>query len=215
MPEYLELLRNISIASIYILLVEVIVLLVLKGKIRDKNLQLFSYVLIPIAVITQFLMTYFRLTLEKSNLPLMNIYLIIEFIILVYILLNIRKKYKGIKTNTTIWGMVILVGILIHLINDLDSLHAAAMLYTAIVYFNITISFIDLDKVDALYKDPFALLNLGIFVKAFGYSYFTIYQIDYQFPLSVYSGVNLLVQIIFFLAILFYYRNLNFKTDEF
>ncbi len=209
MPEYLDLLRTLSIASIYILLAEVFILFLIKGKIKNHNFQLFAYVWLPLAVITQFLMTYFRLTLGKSNLPLMNLYLIIELIILVYILLNIRKEYRGIEINYKIWSVVILAGILIHLTDELNSLHSAAMLYTAIVYFNITISFIDLEKVDVLYKDPFALLNLGVFVKAFGYSYFTIYQIDYKFPLIIYSGVNLLVQIIFFLAVLSYYRQLN------
>ena len=205
MPQYLNLLREASAASIYILFVEVILLLLLKGKVKDRDLQIFAYILLPIAVTTQLLMTHFRYNLNISNLSVMNIYLMIEFVILVLILLRIRKKVKGVEANYKIWSAIILGGILIHFINELNSLHTAAMLYTAIIFFNLTMSFIDMDNVEEFFKDPYALLNIGIFVKAFGYSYFTIYQIDYRFPLSVYSAVNLLVQIIFFLLIYTYY----------
>ncbi len=206
MPEYLELLRTSSIVSIYILLAEVIFLLLIKGKIKDPTLQIFAYVWIPVAALTQFLMTYFRLHLEKSNLPIMNIYLIIEMILMIYVLLKIRKTYKKKEINSLIWVAVVLVGTALHLSDELNSLHSAAILYTAIVYFNLTISFVDLEKANKIYTNPYALINLGVFVKAVGYSYFTIYNIDYKFPLSIYSALNLLVQAIFFIAVLFYYR---------
>ena len=86
------------------------------------------------------------------------------------------------------------------------------MLYTAIIYFNLTMSFLDMDKVEEFFKDPYSLLNIGIFVKAFGYSYFTIYQIDYRFPFGVISVVNLLVQTIFFLLIYVYYKKETAKS---
>jgi len=206
MPEYLELLRTSSIVSIYILLAEVVFLLLIKGKIKDPTLQIFAYVWIPVAALTQFLMTYFRLHLEKSNLPIMNIYLIIEMILMIYVLLKIRKTYKKKEINSLIWVAVVLVGTALHLSDELNSLHSAAILYTAIVYFNLTISFVDLEKANKIYTNPYALINLGVFVKAVGYSYFTIYNIDYKFPLSIYSALNLLVQAIFFIAVLFYYR---------
>ena len=206
MPEYLELLRTSSIVSIYILLAEIVVLFLIWGKIKDRTLQIFAYVWVPFAALTQFFMTYFRLNLHKSNLPLMNIYLIIEMILLIYVLLKIRETYKNKEINSLIWVAVILVGIALHLSDELNSLHSAAILYTAIVYFNLTISFVDLEKENKIYRNPYALINLGVFVKAVGYSYFTIYNIDYKFPLGIYSALNLLVQAIFFIAIIFYYR---------
>ncbi len=209
MPKYLELLRTLSIISIYILLGEIILFLLIKGTIKNRMLRLFAYVWAPLAAVTQFFMTYLRLNLGKSNLPLMNIYLMFELIILVLILLQIRSKAKSTKINYYIWVPVILIGIFLHLTDELNSLHSAAILYTAIVYFNLTISFVDMEKASEMLKDPYALINLGVFVKAVGYSYFTIYNIDYKFPLSIYSGVNLLVQTIFFLAILFYYKGNN------
>ncbi len=207
MPEYLEILRTTSIASIYILFAEVIVLLLIKGKIKDRSLQVFAYVWVPLAALTQFFMTYFRLNLHKSNLPLMNFYLIFEMTVLIYVLLRIRKKYRKKEINALIWISVVLVGIVLHFSDALDSLHSAAILYTAIVYFNLTISFVDLEKANKIYRDPYALINLGVFVKAVGYSYLTIYNIDYKFPLSIYSSMNLLVQMIFFMAIIYYYKH--------
>ena len=48
-----------------------------------------------------------------------------------------------------------------------------------------------MNKVDKFYSDPYSLLHIAVFIKAFGYSYFLIYQTDYTFPLSIYSGLNL------------------------
>ena len=207
MPEYLELLIYSSIISIYVLFAEIIFFILIRGFIKDSILRIFAYVWVPLAALTQFLMTYFRVHLGKPNLPIMNIYLIIEMILLIFILLKIRERYKKKKTNYFIWLPVVLIGIVLHFTDNLNSIHSAAMLYTAIVFFNLTISFIDLEKASELYRDPYALINLGVFVKAVGYSYFTIYKIDYKFPLSIYSAVNLLVQAIFFVAIYFYYRS--------
>ncbi|MBK7981109.1 MAG: hypothetical protein IPK06_14105 [Ignavibacteriae bacterium] len=95
----------------------------------------------------------------------------------------------------------------LHLIDKLDTIHSSAMLFIAIIYFQLSINSIELDKSDELIKDPFTILNITIFVKAFGYSYFLIYQTDYTFPLSIYSGVNFLVQILFALTLIMYYKN--------
>jgi hypothetical protein len=214
MLQYLDILREASIVSIYILLAEVIILLIFLGKIKDCDLQIFAYVWLPIAAVTQYLMTYFRVTLSESNLPIMNIYFMIELVILVFILLRIRKKIKGVEINYKIWTIVVLCGILIHFTDELNSIHTAAIFYSAIVYFNITISFIDLDKIERFYRNHFAILNIGVFVKAFGYSYITIYQVDFAFPLYIHTAVNLLVQVIFFIAILIYYKEMS-KTKPF
>lgn len=214
MPYYLNLLRGASIISIYILFAEVLLLTIFKGKIKDKNIQIFAYIWLPFAVMSQFLMTYFRSNLGISNLPVMNIYLMIELIILSLLIFKIREKIKGKPINYKIWFVTILIGIIIHFTYELDSIHNAAILYTAIVYFNLSISFIEIEKLAQFYKDFYLLLNLGVFVKAFGYSYFTIYQIDYKFPLAVYSIVNLFTQIIFFVTILIYYNSIKNKTTK-
>jgi hypothetical protein len=83
------------------------------------------------------------------------------------------------------------------------------MLFIAVVYFQLSINSFELEKIDTLLKDPFTLFNITIFVKAFGYSYFLIYQTDYTFPLSIYSGVNLLVQILFAITLFLYYKTLK------
>lgn len=209
MPEYLTILREMSVASIYALLVLVIIYLFIKGRIRESEFIIIFYIWLPIAIITQILMTYYRLSLSKSNLPIMNIYLMIEFVILINVLLLVRKKTKDIKINYKFWSVIILGGILIHFIDNLNSIHNSAMLYISIIYFHLTVSYIDLNKVEKFITDPYSLLNITIFVKAFGYSYFLIYQTDYTFPLSVYSGVNLLVQIFFAATLIQYYKGLK------
>ena len=80
------------------------------------------------------------------------------------------------------------------------------ILFTAIVFFQLSINYIDLNKVDTFLQDPYSLFNITVFVKAFGYSYFLIYQVDYKFPLSIYSGVNLMVQMLLLLTVIQYYR---------
>ncbi|MBK8944509.1 MAG: hypothetical protein IPM32_04470 [Ignavibacteriae bacterium] len=209
MPEYLSLLRELSVNSIYALAVLVIILLFVKGKIVNQEFKFVYYVWLPIAVITQFLMTYYRVILGNSNLPIMNFYLMIEFTLFVIILLQVKKNIFGKKINFKIWGFIILIGLALHLIDKLDTIHSAAMLFVAIIYFQLSVNSIDLERIDELLKNPFTVLNITIFVKAFGYSYFLIYQTDYTFPLSIYSGVNFLVQILFALTLIMYYKNLN------
>lgn len=209
MPEYLSLLRELSVYSIYALFLLVLILGLFKGRIRNKEFILVFYIWLPIAVVTQFFMTYYRVNLGKSNLPIMNIYLMIEFTLLVIILLNIKKNIKGKKINYKIWSFIILIGLAVHFIDKLDTIHAAAILFIAVVYFQLSINSIELEKIDELLKDPFTILNITIFVKAFGYSYFLIYQTDYTFPLSIYSGVNFLVQILFAITLIMYYKNHN------
>lgn len=209
MPEYLSLLRELSVNSIYALAVLVIILLLVKGKIVNQEFKLVYYVWLPIAVITQFLMTYYRVNLGKSNLPIMNFYLMIEFTLFVIILLQVKKNIFGKKINFKIWGFIILIGLALHLIDKLDTIHSAAMLFVAIIYFQLSVNSIDLERINVLLKNPFTVLNITISVKAFGYSYFLIYQTDYTFPLSIYSGVNFLVQILFALTLIMYYKNLN------
>ena len=114
----LNLLMDASIYSIFVLLAVVLILLIFIGKIKDRDLQLFAYVWLPIAALTQFLMTYFRISLGESNLPIMNIYLMIEFLILVFVLLQIRKRKKGIVPNYKIWSIVLAGGILIHFTDE-------------------------------------------------------------------------------------------------
>lgn len=206
MPEYLAILREASVTSIYVLFGLVVLLLLFKGRIKEREFIILFYIWLPLAVFTQFLMTYYRLNFGKSNLPIMNIYLMFEFAILVYVLLKIREKVKGIKINTKVWISIIIVGVLIHFIYDMDTMHNAAMLYIAIVYFQLSVSFIDLNKVDEFMNDPYYLLHIAVFAQAFGYSYFLIYQTDYKFPLSIYSGVNLMVQILYAITLFLYYK---------
>ena len=212
MPEYLSILREASVISIYILFVFVFILFLIKGKINEKEFVILFYIWLPLAVITQILMTYFRISLGKSNLPIMNVYLMFEFLILVIVLLMVREKTKGVKPNYKIWGPLLAVGVLVHFIYELDTIHNAAMLFIAVVYFQLTVNYIDLNKIDKFYLDHHSLLNITIFIKATGYSYFLIYQTDYRFPLSIYSGVNLIVQILFGITIWAYYRNTQIKT---
>ncbi|MFZ1288749.1 MAG: hypothetical protein WAR79_01570 [Melioribacteraceae bacterium] len=209
MPEYLSLLRELSVNSIYALFILVIILALLKGRIRYREFIFVFYVWLPIAVVTQFLMTYFRIYLSKSNLPIMNIYLMVEFTLFVIILLEIKKNIMGKKINYKLWIFIIVSGLAVHFIDKLDTIHSAAMLFIAVVYFQLSINSFELEKIDTLLKDPFTLFNITIFVKAFGYSYFLIYQTDYTFPLSIYSGVNLLVQILFAITLFLYYKTLK------
>ena len=214
MPEYLSILREASVFSIYLLFLFVLILFFLKGKIEAKEYVILFYIWLPLAVITQFLMTYFRISLGKSNLPIMNIYLMFEYVILVIVLLMVRERTKGVKPNYKIWGPVLAAGVLFHFIYELDTIHNAAMLFVAVVYFQLTVNYIDLNKIDKFYLDHYSLLNITIFAKAIGYSYFLIYQTDYRFPLSVFSGVNLIVQILFGITIWAYYRNTKTKKTS-
>ncbi len=207
MPEYLSILREFSVFSIYALFVFVLLLLIIKGRIKEKNLSIIFYVWLPIAVITQFFMTYYRAHLGKSNLPIMNIYLVVEFVILTVVMLRINSKVFGKLVNYKIWAFVILGGVLVHLLDPINTIHNSAMLYIAIVYFQISVNFVELNKVEEFLQNPYSFLNIAIFVKAFGYSYFLIYQTDYKFPLSIYSAVNLLVQILFALSLVLYYKS--------
>lgn len=213
MPSYLSILRSISIYSIFALFIIVAYLLLVKGKIREFEFALIYYVWLPIAVLTQFLMTYFRVEHFGSNLPVMNIYLMIEFTIFVYVLLQIRSKTKGIKNNNILWIVIVLVSYITHLFDDFNSIHNAAMLYMSIIYFQITVNNIDLNEIEKIYNDPFTLFNIAVFIKAFGYSYFLIYRLDYKFPLSIYSIVNLMVQVILVITILFYYKKEKTTTN--
>ena len=206
MPYYLSILREASVYSIYVLFILVILLLVTKGRIKESEFSILFYIWLPLAVVSQFLMTYYRLALIESNLFIMNIYFMIEFGILTYILLAVRRREKGIVINRKTWSVIIIAGILLHFIYELDSIHSAAILYMVIVYFHLTVSFIDLNKIDTIHSDPYSLLNITIFTKAFGFSYFLIYQIDYKFPLIIFSGVNLFVQILFAYTLLLYYK---------
>jgi hypothetical protein len=214
MPEYLSILREASVASIYFLFVFVILLFIIKGKIQLKEFQILFYIWLPTAVVTQFLMTYFRLSLGKSNLLIMNIYLIFEYVILVIVLLMVRERTRGIKPNYKLWGIILAAGVLTHFIYDFETIHNAAMLFIAIIYFQLTVNYIDLNKVDKFYLDQYSLLNITIFIKAIGYSYFLIYQTDYRFPLSIFSGVNLIVQFLFGITIWTYYRNIKIKKTS-
>lgn len=207
MPYYLSILREASVYSIYVLFILVILLLVTKGRIKEPEFSVLFYIWLPIAIVSQFLMTYYRLTFRESNLFIMNIYFMIEFAILTYVLLSVRKRVKGIEINKKVWTIIIIVGILLHFIYELDSIHNAAILFIIIVYFHLTVSFIDLNKIDSIYTDPYSLLNITVFTKAFGYSYFLIYQTDYKFPLIIFSGVNLFVQILFAYTLFLFYNN--------
>ncbi len=209
MPEYLSLLRELSINSIYALFILVLIFTFIKGRIKNNIFIWVFYLWLPIAIVTQFLMTFYRINLGKSNLPIMNIYLMIEFTLFVIILLNVKKNVFGKNNNYKIWGFIIFIGLALHFIDKLDTIHSAAMLFIAIVYFQLSINSFELEKIGELLKDPFTVLNITIFVKAFGYSYFLIYQTDYTFPLSIYSGVNFLVQILFAVTLILYYKNLN------
>lgn len=206
MPHYLSILREASVDSIYVLFFIVILLLFIKGRIKEHEFSILFYLWLPIAVVSQFLMTYYRLTFRESNLFIMNIYFMIEFGILTYILLLVRRRVKGLKINKKTWTIIIIAGILIHFINELDSIHNAAILYIVVVYFHLTVSFIDLNKIDSIFNDPYSIFNITIFTKAFGYSYFLIYQTDYKFPLIIFSGVNLFVQILFAYTLFLFYE---------
>lgn len=206
MPEYISILRESSVNSIYALLLLVIIFRIIQGPIKDRTLQLFFYIWLPIAVLTQIIMTYFRVDLGKSNLPVMNIYFMFEFILLTIIILKIREIEKGNKIDIKLWGIIFAGGILLHFLDAFNQIHSSAILYMVIIYFHLTVTYIDLNRIDQIIKDPYSILNIGIFTKAFGYSYFLIYQIDYKFPLAIYSGLNLLVQIIFALVLIYYYK---------
>ena len=211
MPEYLSLLREASVASIYFLFLLVILSLILKGRIKQSELAALFYIWLPLAVIAQIFMTYFRSSLGISNLHIMNIYLMVEFVLIVLILLRIQERIKGKEINYKIWLLILIVGLLLHFLSDFSEIHNAAILFLAIVYFQLTVNYVDLSKIEEIFKDPYTLLHVTIFVKAFGYSYFLIYQIDYKFPLSIFSGVNLIVQILFGLTLLNSYRKFNKK----
>lgn len=214
MPEYLSILREASVASIYILFVFVILLFIINGKIQLKEFQILFYIWLPIAVVTQFIMTYFRLSLGISNLTIMNIYLIFEYVILVTVLLLVREKTRGKKTNYKLWVIILAAGVLTHFLYEFETIHNASMLFLTIVYFQLTINYIDLKRTDKFYLDQFSLLNITIFIKAIGYSYFLIYQTDYRFPLSIFSGVNIIVQALFGITIWVYYKNTKLKKSS-
>jgi hypothetical protein len=211
MPFYLSILREASVYSIYALFIIVILLLITKGRIKNHEFSFLFYLWLPIAVVSQFFMTYYRLTFRESNLFIMNIYFMIEFGIVTYVLLRVRKRVKGLNINKKTWTVIILVGILIHFIYELDSIHNAAILFMVIVYFHLTVSFIDLNKIDIIYNDTYTIFNITIFTKAFGYSYFLIYQTDYKFPLIIFSGVNLFVQILFAYTLFLFYEKVRKK----
>ena len=214
MPKYLSLLREASVDSIYVLLILVLILLAVKGRIREHEFSTLYYIWLPIAVLTQIAMTYYRVTVGESNLFIMNIYLMLEFSFLTYILLNIRYKRRGTKINKNVWIIIIAVGILSHFIYKVNSIHNASILYMIIIYFNLTVSFFDLNDIENIFMDPHWLLNITIFTKAFGYSYFLIYQTDYEFPLIIFSFVNLLVQILFTYTLFIFYSKKGFKTNS-
>ena len=203
-------LREASVDSVYVLLILVILLLFIKGKIKEREFSILFYFWLPVAVLTQFSMTYYRITFSDSNLFIMNIYLMFEFSILTYLLLKIRRKIKGTAINVYTWTVIIVIGILSHFIYKIDTIHNASMLYIIIIYFNLTVSFFDLNNIDNIFKDPYWLLNITIFTKAFGYSYFLIYQTDYEFPLIIFSIVNLLVQILFAYTLFIFYEKQKF-----
>jgi len=74
MPEYLFLLREASVASIYVLFLVVVIISLLKGRIKQNEFVILYYIWLPIALCSQLLMTYFRLYLSQSNLFIMNIF---------------------------------------------------------------------------------------------------------------------------------------------
>lgn len=206
MPEYLSILRELSIYSIYLLFLLVIFLLILKGVIKHKEFKILYYFWLPIAVITQILMTFYRTYFDTSNLPIMNIYLSLEFIILLYVLLLVREKVKGIPINYFTFSVLVIVEITTHIFYKFDSIHNAAMLYIAVVYFQFAVSFIDLNNTEKFYKEFYSLFHISVFIKAFGYSYFLIYQTDFRFPLSIFSVLNILTQIMLAYTLLIYYQ---------
>jgi hypothetical protein len=213
MPYYLSILREASVYSIYVLFFIVILLLITKGRIKDNEFAYLFYLWLPIAVVSQFFMTHYRLTYRESNLFIMNIYFMIEFGIITYVLLRVRKRVKGLSINKKTWTIIIIAGILIHFIYELDSIHNAAILFIVVVYFHLSVSFIDLNKIDTIYNDPYSVFNITIFTKAFGYSYFLIYQTDYKFPLIIFSGVNLFVQILFAYTLFLFYEKVMKKEN--
>ncbi len=212
MPIYLNLLRDASTFSIYVLFFLVLFYRIAKGRIDDNNFRMFTNIWLPLAVIAQILMTFVRKHYGTSNIPIANVFIMLELPVLTYILLGIRKKLKNINTNYKIWLLLIIVSILLHFFEDFYSIQKEALLLTIIIYFQLTVSLVDIEDFDMenkykFYQNPLLLLNAGVFLKAFGYSFFLIYQIDYKFPLSIYSLVNLGVQILFVMAIIFYYKN--------
>ncbi len=222
MPAYLNLLRDASTFSIYVLFLIVLFFRVVKGKIDDNNLKVFTNIWLPLAVIAQISMTFVRKHYGTSNIPIANVFIMLELPVLVYILLRIRKKLKNTDINYKVWLVLIVISILLHLFEDFYSIQKEALLLTVIIYFQLTVSSVDIEDFDMeinnkFYQNPLLLLNAGIFLKAFGYSFFLIYQIDYKFPLSIYSLVNLGVQILFVMVIIFYYKNnkrKNFQMDR-
>ena len=48
----------------------------------------------------------------------------------------VRERTRGIKPNYKLWGTILAAGVLIHFIYELDTIHNAAMLFIAIVYFS-------------------------------------------------------------------------------
>ena len=211
MPTYLNILREASTISIYVLFFIVLLFRITKGKIQDNELRLFANLWLPIAVIAQILMTFIRKHYGISNIPVANAFIMVEFPILSFIMLRIRKREKNININYKVWVYVILGCFIIHYFEDFNSIQKGALLYTIVIYFQLTVSFISIEDFDSedknkFYNDPLLLLNAGVFLKAFGYSFFLIYNIDYKFPLGVYSLVNLGVQLLFAATIISYYK---------
>lgn len=218
MPFYLNFLRDASTVSIYLLFFTVLFFRVLKGKIKDNDLRLFANIWLTVAVIAQILMTFVRKYYGVSNIPVANIFIMIELPILSFIMLRIRKRVKNIDVNYKIWSYIILGCLVFHFFENINLIQKGALLFTVIIYFQITVSMInneefDFENKNKFYKNPFLLLNAGIFLKAFGYSFFLIYNIDYKFPLSIYSLVNLGVQALFIAVIIFYYNDKKLYDD--
>jgi len=214
MPAYLTLLRDASTVSIYVLFFIVFFFRIVKGKIQNNELHLFANLWLPIAVIAQILMTFVRKHYGISNIPIANIFIMVELPILSFIMLRISKKVKSININYKVWLYVILGCVITHFFEDFHSIQKGALLYTIVIYFQLTVSFINIEDFDSenknkFYNDPFLLLNAGIFLKAFGYSFFLIYNIDYKFPLGVYSLINLGVQFLFAATIVSYYKGIK------
>ena len=94
MPTYLNILREASTISIYVLFFIVLLFRITKGKIQDSELRLFVNLWLPIAVIAQILMTFIRKHYGISNIPVANAFIMVEFPILSFIMLRIRKRKK-------------------------------------------------------------------------------------------------------------------------
>lgn len=211
MPEYLSLLRSVSTYSIFTLFAFVALLRILKGKIFDREIWVFFNIWLPLFVVAQIVMTV-SARIFHNNIPILNAGIFIELPIMLYIFLRIRRRLKSTSINLKFWVAIVLGVLLVHLFEGLYEIHNYALLLTAIIYFHITISIVDQKSIDWLgengfYKHPLFILNLGLFTKAFAYSYFLIYLIDYKFPLAIYSGLNILIQFIFAMAIWRYYSD--------